>query len=311
MQNIDFGRPLARCKTISIVTLALLGASFLPASAHAECLGMALHAHRGSHDAPENSQLAVKRAFEGEWDGVEIDIQRLRDQQWVLHHDPKLGRTTSLQGRSTEEINSNAWKEIRLKDRKGRISSETAPFLAELLAQIADDNEKVFNVEIKQLNNNCEAAQHAAHVLNEGRPSGRWFLTAIERSQLQCVRRVDKRGYLGQIVLDPKALASQSRFSRFSGNLPPKIIDTAWLRQLKQEVGEPVGVHVDAATLRANPTLLADAKALGIPVFTYSLGSEREHADALRTTARRTGLLPSGAIIDGAPGAFCEMIGKL
>jgi glycerophosphoryl diester phosphodiesterase len=298
--------PLRRAAAVLAVCFALL-----PPLASAECHGMVLHAHRGSHEAPENSMAAVKQAFTGEWDGAEIDIQQLRDQHWVLHHDPKLGRTTSLQGRSAGEINSNAWKEIRLKDRKGRISGETAPFLFEVLTQLPEDDNKVLNVEIKQLNNNCEAAQHAAQILNEGLPSGRWFLTAIDRSQLQCVRRVDKRGYVGQIVLDPNALAKQSRYSRFSGNIPPKIIDTAWLKKLKQEVGEPVGVHVDAATLKANPTLLADAKLLGVPVFTYSLGSERDHAEALRTTARRTGLLPSGAIIDGAAGAFCDMIGNL
>jgi glycerophosphoryl diester phosphodiesterase len=279
--------------------------------AQADCLGMALHAHRGSNDAPENSLLAVKRAFEGQWDGAEIDIQHLRDQTWVLHHDLQLGRTTTLQQRRVADLDSNAWKEVRLRDRRGVVGNEQAPFLTDVLAQVADDEVKVMNVEIKEWNNGCMAAQQAVRTLAEGRPNGRWFMTSIDRAQLQCVRQVDPQGYVGLIVLDPKALAEQSRFSRMGKNIPPKLIDAAWLARLRQDVGLPVGVHVDVATLAANPSLLADAKAIGVAVFTYSLNSDREHAEGLRKAALRTRLLPSGAIIDGAPDQFCSSLGYL
>ena len=296
------------CPRALALTLALV---LIVPSAQADCFGMALHAHRGSNDAPENSLLAVKRAFDGQWDGAEIDIQRLRDQVWVLHHDLQLGRTTTLQRRRAANLDSHAWKEVRLRDRRGVVGNEHAPFLTEVLAQVVSDEVKVMNVEIKELNGNCVGAQQAVRTLAEGRPNGRWFMTSIDRAQLQCVRRVDHQGYVGQIVLDPKALAEQSRFSSMGKNLPPKLIDAAWLARLRQDVGLPVGVHIDVATLAANPSLLADAKAIGVAVFTYSLNSDREHAEGLRKTALRTRLLPSGAIIDGAPDQFCASLGPL
>lgn len=288
------------------LTLALLA----PVLAQATCQGMALHAHRGTPDAPENAQSAIVRAFDGPWDGAEIDIQQLADGHWVLHHDLQVGRTTTLSGRRVQDLSSAAWKEVLLKDRAGRVTREPAPFLSAVLDKLRDDDrDKVLNVELKQSNSRCDAAQQAVATLHRGLPDGNWFLTAIERRQLQCARQVDPAGYLGLIVLDPQALARQNPATRNSASrLQPPVLDDAWLRRLQQEIGKPVGVHVDINTLAANPRLLPLARDLGIPVFTYHLGADAEHARALREARRTTGLLPSGAIIDGQPAAFCDWV---
>jgi glycerophosphoryl diester phosphodiesterase len=291
---------------LAVLALCVTTADF----ARAECQGMVLHAHRGSAAAPENSLTSIKLAFEGDWDGVEIDIQQLRDRQWVLHHDAVLGRTTSLQGRAVRDLDSTAWREVRLKDRKGRVGIEPAAFLVDVLQSVPGRDDKVLNVEIKQFNGSCDAAQQAVALLNRARPDGRWFLTSIDRRQLQCARRTDPRGYLGQIVLDARALARESGARNFASNLPPPVIDSAWLRRLQQEVGGPLGVHVDINTLTANPTLLAEAKASSMSVFSYHLGPDREHVASLKAYARKSGLLPSGAIIDGKPDEFCNLLDK-
>jgi glycerophosphoryl diester phosphodiesterase len=294
-------------KLLPLVLLLALGA---PAT-RADCLGMALHAHRGSHDAPENSSRAVLRAFEGRWDGAEIDIQRLGDQAWILHHDPVLGRTTTLQKRRSANIDSATWSEIRLRNRKGGVSTERAPFLADVLDAVEADDGKVLNVEIKEFNNDCRAAQDAARLLGERRPNGQWFLTSIDRAQLQCVRQVDRRGYVGQILLDAKSLLRQGGFGQAGRRVVQKSPDAAWLERLKQDVGAPVGVHVDAAMLAADPALLERARAAGVAIFTFSLSGDREHVQALRNAAARTRLLPSGAVIDGAADQFCQALGPL
>ncbi len=52
-------------------------------------------AHRGaSHDAPENTLAAVRRAVEQGADLVEVDVQRTRDGALVLMHDETVRRTT-------------------------------------------------------------------------------------------------------------------------------------------------------------------------------------------------------------------------
>ncbi|TXH46116.1 MAG: glycerophosphodiester phosphodiesterase [Burkholderiaceae bacterium] len=277
----------------------------------AGCMGMQFHAHRGAPDVPENSLGSVKAALAGEWDGAEMDIQRLRDGAWVLHHDLKLGRTTSLQGRSTGDLDSQAWREVRLKDRQGRVVSERAAFLSDVLGLPGQG--KVLNVEIKQLGLDCQAVAQAAQQLAQGRPDGQWFLTSIDRRTLACARRADPRGYLGLIVLDPQALAKENggRVAQaVAARTTSPVIDRPWMQRLQQEVGGTVGLHVDMATLEANPRLLPEAQSMGIPVFTYHLGADREHAQALARHAKISGWWPSGVIINGTPSAFCDVLAK-
>lgn len=306
-QTATAAKSLLKAATRALLVAAAVGAAAIPAAAHADCLGMALHAHRGAPGAPENSTSAVQLALQGDWDGVEVDLQMLRDQAWVLHHDLQTTRTTSLQGRSVWDIDSQTWREVRLRDRQGKVIPEAPPFLAELLSQIPEDAAKVLNLEIKQTNLSCAPAQKLATQLQTARPAGQWFLTAVDRRQLQCIRKVDPEGYLGLIVVDPQALVRQARRS-LSAPVKPPSLDMQRLKRLQAEVGAPVGVHVDVSSLSANPDLLNDARGLGIPVFTYHLGPDKAHAEALRTQARNSGLLPSGAIIDGEAKAFCAMV---
>lgn len=52
-------------------------------------------AHRGaSHEAPENTMAAIRRAIALDADAVEIDVQRTKDGALVLLHDTSLVRTT-------------------------------------------------------------------------------------------------------------------------------------------------------------------------------------------------------------------------
>lgn len=293
--------PKLRFACISLSCSLLLSANVL-----ADCRGIVLHAHRGDPSLPENSSRAIESGLQGNWDGVEIDIQQLQDRAWVIQHDSVLGRTTSLARRRVQDLDSAMWKEVRLKDRKGNVTKEVAPFLNEVLAKAAEYPEKIINAEIKQASWGCELANSAVAVFNNARPNGNWFLTSIERGHLRCARQVDPQGYLGLIVLDKQALARQdSRMARQADKLAPPKIDRAWLQGLLREVSLPVGIHIDTNTLDANTNLLKDAKELGIAVFTYNLIGDREHLRDLRVTRQRTGMWPSGAIIDGSSVAFC------
>ncbi len=293
--------PKLRCACISLGCSLLLSANVL-----ADCKGIVLHAHRGDPNLPENSNRAIESGLQGNWDGVEIDIQQLQDRAWVIQHDAVLGRTTSLALRRVQDLDSPTWKEVRLKDRKGNVTKEAAPFLRDVLAKADEYPEKIINAEIKQASWGCELANSAVAEFNKARPNGNWFLTSIERNHLRCARQVDPEGYLGLIVLDQQALARQDpRTARQADKLATPRIDRAWLQGLVREVSLPVGIHIDTNTLDANMTLLKDAKDLGIAVFTYNLIGDREHLRDLRATRQRTGMWPSGAIIDGATNNFC------
>lgn len=94
---------------------AMLAAALPWSGASAACLGMQVHAHRGAPALPENSLAAIRAAYAGAWDGVEIDMQRLRDGAWVLHHDLLTGRTVSGVGRrAVLQLSSDQWRDARL-----------------------------------------------------------------------------------------------------------------------------------------------------------------------------------------------------
>lgn len=54
-------------------------------------------AHRGARSlAPENTLIAVKKAWEIGCDGIEVDVQVSADGHLVIHHDQTLMRTTNI-----------------------------------------------------------------------------------------------------------------------------------------------------------------------------------------------------------------------
>lgn len=86
--------------------------------------------------------------------------------------------------------------------------------------------------------------------------------------------------------------------------------DMAWLWRLQADVSPSVGLHVGIQPLTANPMRLAKAKTPEIPLFTYHLGSDDEHASTLKAAAHCSGLQPSRTIIDSAPVASYNLLGR-
>lgn len=81
------------------------------ARAHAPAFDTAVCGHRGaSAAAPENTLAAFHSALDAGCDLVELDVLLTRDQELVVIHDNKLGRTTNGSGKVTqltlEEIRS-------------------------------------------------------------------------------------------------------------------------------------------------------------------------------------------------------------
>lgn len=273
----------------------------------ADCGGMILHAHRGAPGQPENSLSAVRSALEGNWDGVELDLQYLSDGTPVLHHDPLLGRTTSLQGKSTSGLSDVAWRDVRLKNREGLLTRETAPFLSQILP-VMKATPKLLNAEIKQPLRDCTLVERTIRDIHKELPAEQWFLTAVDRGHLKCARQLDPSSYLGLIVLDPQSLAMESKRIGDPRTVPQPKIDERWIESLLREVSAPVGLHLDVHTLESNPRIMALARQKGLPVFTYSLADDKRHIAVLRKVAAQEQLLPSGAIIDNDPDAFCQAL---
>ncbi len=296
--------------------IAALVAAALPWSgASAACLGMQVHAHRGAPSLPENSLASIRAAYAGAWDGVEIDMQRLNDGQWVLHHDALTGRTVSGVGRKAVlQLSSAQWRDATL---TGPGGGTPPPFLDDALKVAAAQPAKTFNAELKVVYRDCAPVSKLVTGMKAALPHGNWMITSAFADALRCVRGTDRQGYLGLIVFDPRhadtvggaALASSPLGKYVSQRASAPKLTRQWLADLAAKVGAPVGVHVDALTLGANPQLLRDAAAQSVRVFVYAVGGDAALAQQLRAAKQREGYLPSGVIIDGDAQAFCRALG--
>jgi glycerophosphoryl diester phosphodiesterase len=291
--------------------IAALLAAVLPVSgASAACLGMQVHAHRGAPMLPENSLASISAAYAGGWDGVEIDMQRLQDGRWVLHHDVLTGRTVGGVGRKAVlQLNSADWRGAKL---MGQGGGSPPPFLDDALRVAAAQPAKTFNAELKVVYRDCAPVSQLVAGMKQSLPHGNWMITSAFPEALRCVRGTDRQGYLGLIVFDPRNAESVSAnpLGKYVSQraTAPKLT-RPWLANLAKTVGAPVGVHVDAMTLAANPQLLRDAASESVRVFVYAVGGDAALAQQLRATKQREGYLPSGVIIDGDAQAFCRTMG--
>jgi len=299
-------KPFAGLLAAALVLLAA------PApAASAACHGMQVHAHRGAKKAaPENSLSALRGAYEGGWDGVETDLQLLGDQRWVVHHDLNTGRVV-LAGAPgpVRRLASADWSAARLKLR-GVLTEVAPPFASDLAALAAQFPQLALNAEIKDVPS-CRNVQQLVAQLRQGMGHGNWFLTSGLRDTLRCARQADPEGYLGLLVFDPRhaAAAGTNALTRgIARKASAPRLDQAWLAGVRQQVGMPVGVHVDARSLSDNPTLLQDAAALQMPVFVYSVEGDKELADTLRRIQQRSGYWPSGVIVDEGAQQFCARL---
>lgn len=289
---------------------ALLAAALPWSGVSAACLGMQVHAHRGAPALPENSLASIRAAYAGAWDGVEIDMQRLKDGNWVLHHDLLTGRTVGGVGRKAVlQLSSAQWRDATL---TGPGGGTPPPFLDDALRVAAAQPAKTFNAELKVVYRDCAPVSKLVAGMKTALPHGNWMITSAFPDALRCVRGADRQGYLGLIVFDPRhaeSLGANPLGKYVSQRAAAPKLTRQWLADLAAKVGAPVGVHVDALTLAANPQLLRDAAAQSVRVFVYAVGGDAALAQQLRTTKQREGYLPSGVIIDGDAQAFCRALG--
>jgi glycerophosphoryl diester phosphodiesterase len=104
--------------------------------------GVMVFAHRACwHYAPENSLSAMRVCEELGVDGIETDIRRTADGQFVIMHDATVDRTTNGHGR-VSEIPLAQFKALRLRMGMGGpsafITDEAPPTFAELLEEARD-----------------------------------------------------------------------------------------------------------------------------------------------------------------------------
>lgn len=223
-------------------------------------------AHRGLHDAAngivENSPSAIAAAADAGY-SIELDVQLTADGDAVVFHDETLDRLTDERGavmqRSCAELRATAYS----------TGSDRIASLAEILALVAGRVPLV--IEIKSL------WGHAG---------------PLERRVAEQLR--DYRGDVAVMSFDPRTVAEMRRIaphltrgivaSRYAAPEEWPHLDAAQrlcLRHLLHALKtRPQFVSYDANGLPAPAPWIA--RAMGVPVITWTIRSEAERARALR-----------------------------
>lgn len=266
---------------------------------------MRIDAHRGHRDYPENSVEGIVASFQEGADAVEIDIQRLRDGTWVLHHDPQLGRVVTGSG-LVNQLSLAQWESLSMKDRKGRlidISPATLKEVVEASESYLSRGQKL-NVEFKG-HFSCDQIEGAVQTMRAAGASGKSLtLTSVDASAVQCMNRLHE-GYRAQIILDPRGASNGALTQRAARKLTA-LTSSPQLSIFAAKHQSPVGIHVSSSMVEDDPAILARVREHNLKIFIYSTnGRDAQMIDALSKALRLTGLLPDGAIIDGSVRGFC------
>ena len=87
--------------------------------------------------APENSLAAIDSAIRLKMDMVELDVWKTKDGELVLMHDPTVDRTTDGSGRIADMTLAEL-RQLRLKDKDGKLTEHRVPTLEEALLLAKD-----------------------------------------------------------------------------------------------------------------------------------------------------------------------------
>lgn len=105
-------------------------------------------AHRGaSHDAPENTMAAFRKAVEMGADGIELDVQMTRDGEVVVIHDENINRTSNGKG-CVKDMTLEELKQYDFSYNFSKYRGEKIPTLKEVLNLVLNQGLTV-NIELK------------------------------------------------------------------------------------------------------------------------------------------------------------------
>ena len=306
-----------------IAVLAALCQASAPALAG--CGGVSVQAHRGARPAAENTAEAVTLAGRKGYDAAEIDIQRLRDGRWVLHHDAVTGRAVTGARAPVASLDSAQWSRLRAVRADG--SAQGAPStLGEAVAAAATAG-LVLHIEVKQ----PASCPHVRTAVAEARPLGDrvvWSTTFPEVARCLAAEGVD---YLG-LVIGPSAASGMvsekmdkagelaRRFgigkervdavrttveARYEAGANRELLAPGGLAKASQMMAGAGTAAVHLADADYSPALAKQAANMGLSIAVYGENGDASLAAALRSMPGSA----AAAIVDGDVKAFCRAAG--
>ena len=293
------------------------------------CNAFSTFGHRGGVGQPENSIPSLQAGLKDHHNGVEIDVQQLKDGVWVVHHDPHIGRVSYGATGLVNNLTSTHWNNVYLKDIKGQKTAVKAPYLGDLLQAFNEHavQGQVLNIEIKtvyEMQYDCDQLAELDKTVKGILHAGQYMYSSTSLKALQCIRNVNKGVYLGLIITpNPRSLelSGDARFADeravmrrlISDQKQSELLNTYegnrhWLKRndfkdLVALIGPRYGMHVD---YRDYGDFIKALKQQNGRIVLYQLNDE----NGLKTTLRKLdkNLMPDGIIVDSRKTVFCEFI---
>lgn len=239
-------------------------------------------AHRGgAWEAPENSQLAFRRAVDLGYTYLETDVRATADSVPVVFHDGSLDRTTSVTG----VIRELPWSTVRGARIHGRQPIMT---LAELLEEFPTTR---FNLDLKEAN----AIEPFVKVMRETNSWHRVVVGSFSHERLTRVRRAG--GSRLATSLSPQEvarlwLAARGRGGRYRPapaacvQIPPTFGGRTVVEPRLLDLAHAIGWHVHVWTIDT-VTQMNTLLELGVD------GLMTDRPTLLRQVLRQRGLWPT------------------
>lgn len=292
------------------------------------CPSFQTFAHRGSFKYPENSIEAVVDALQSGHNGVEIDVQQLRDGKWVVHHDLDVRRVSYGQKGLVTNLTSLQWYKVRLKDPSGTKTEINAPFFDNLLDVYRDvaSASQVLNIEVKGglKTYNCDALASLNRLVLNKLPQKQFLYSSRSVEHLSCLRMANPNVYLG-LVIDPhidsidfNGNSSTGRAASFYdeikgvgaskssylNNSNRDFLKKTSFKDFQRLIGPYYGLHIDYHDylgFSANPSPGKGRLML------YQLDDDKGLIALLNKIKEHQKKLPDAVIVDTERDAYCDV----
>lgn len=292
------------------------------------CPDFQTFAHRGSSEEAENSIQAVSKALQSGHNGVEIDVQQLKDGSWVVHHDLSPGRVSYGQNGLITNMTSQQWRQVRLKDSQGSETNIQAPFLDELLIAYRRSAaaSQILNIEVKDglKPYDCSALSALNQRVLSQLQQTQFLYSSRSMKHLSCLRAANPNVYLG-LVIDPHpnsidmqeaSMLGQvvSRYDRaygtsasenfYIGKSNRDYLTRTSFADVRSLIGPYYGFHID---YRDYSAFASGYSAMQGRLMLYQLDDDQGLVTLLKDIKKQHKKLPDAVLVDSGLESYCAL----
>ena len=172
------------------------------------------YAHRGaSHYAPENTMIAFRKALELKATGIELDLQKTKDEKIVIFHDEQINRVSNGTGRISDytydellRFDFGSWFSNEYKDEKIVLFEN---FAKEFLSK-----DLTFAIELKSEN----IERQTLDIINKYKVHYNIYITSFDYNILEEIRKIDSKIKISWLIKESINKSNIEKLLKIKGN---------------------------------------------------------------------------------------------